>query len=784
MIDCSVQIIGKQMIILELGSDCIRDLKYTQMKNILLEIKNLLGTYVNRKFLFTLFVMSCVVANVAQAQNIPMNLDITITPDKTHVKVGDVVTYTVWIRASKTAGTDAAVNSSVAFSAIPFYANVFNKQAYADFTVNVEGLNIGPILSSTLPEGTIQSSGANTLQITRLPVCSAYMLRRDDIFTMTTDGPNVYMPTYGFQFSGVASIAQTSVIGHSFSIPSSLTWSDLQYNNNTTTGFAVANTSSYYAQTLIIPTIAPTSDVTLCNSGLLAKTFTAVDLTKPNPISTTYTWATSNPQGQSIIGALNSQAVGSTAAINYPLTLSSSTSALSGELIYTVTPTITTSLINTAGLVTSSTTTIGDPMSFKVTLHPVAMLASIRSTQLEGGQLQLGTVSTIASTSRFISTFNWYGPNNQTTLIASNTTGVLNLSDWQKATVDNTYYVKITNTYYDEDGVLQASSCESNILSIVVKPLHLTLTPVPTELKEGSSGKFVLSLLDSDGNPQGFNKDEVLTITLRSDNEARPGHYRFQSMQVSLGKMSTIVDIPIDALADNILYNTEVLKIQVACDDLGSANGDMTLLDSTADNPNNTLITLESGMIEDSGQITLHATLPQGITAGHDIVIQLSSDPVKSDLTMLSKMPQFSSAVTIKAYDNVGSFYVQSGSNGSTLPATLVLNGTAIGYQVKDGTVIILNRAISIPNLFSPNNDIQNNTWVIKSIEKYPQFTLEVFDEWGQEIHKTSSASYKEWDGRDDKNGREMPVATYYYQINLVVGGKAKNYAGYVALVR
>jgi len=65
-----------------------------------------------------------------------------------------------------------------------------------------------------------------------------------------------------------------------------------------------------------------------------------------------------------------------------------------------------------------------------------------------------------------------------------------------------------------------------------------------------------------------------------------------------------------------------------------------------------------------------------------------------------------------------------------------------------------------IPNAFSPNSDGVNDRWVLRNIKLFPQNTMQIFNQWGQQLY--SAAPYLEaWDGRH--NGNLLPPATYYY---------------------
>ena len=76
-------------------------------------------------------------------------------------------------------------------------------------------------------------------------------------------------------------------------------------------------------------------------------------------------------------------------------------------------------------------------------------------------------------------------------------------------------------------------------------------------------------------------------------------------------------------------------------------------------------------------------------------------------------------------------------------------------------------KSIIIPNVFSPNGDNINDTWVIRGLVEYESCRVEIYNRYGQLLFQ--SFGYKQpWDGT--YKGQAMPVATYYYIINLKPG--------------
>ncbi len=99
----------------------------------------------------------------------------------------------------------------------------------------------------------------------------------------------------------------------------------------------------------------------------------------------------------------------------------------------------------------------------------------------------------------------------------------------------------------------------------------------------------------------------------------------------------------------------------------------------------------------------------------------------------------------------------------STITYTVTIK-TAGGCVFTDEVTITVLPFVDIPNTFTPNRDGINDTWEIKHLEKYPNSKVQVFNQWGNMVF--SSTGYKApWDGRH--NGKELPIATYYYIIQL-----------------
>ncbi|MFT6966420.1 MAG: gliding motility-associated-like protein, partial [Marivirga sp.] len=95
---------------------------------------------------------------------------------------------------------------------------------------------------------------------------------------------------------------------------------------------------------------------------------------------------------------------------------------------------------------------------------------------------------------------------------------------------------------------------------------------------------------------------------------------------------------------------------------------------------------------------------------------------------------------------------------------------TLEGCPDNDSVTVIVRPAIAPPNVFSPNSDGVNDTWLIDQIGPYPDATVAVYDRWGKKLF--SSIGYNEpWGGIF--NGEIVAPGVYYYVIDLKDGYNA-----------
>jgi gliding motility-associated-like protein len=85
---------------------------------------------------------------------------------------------------------------------------------------------------------------------------------------------------------------------------------------------------------------------------------------------------------------------------------------------------------------------------------------------------------------------------------------------------------------------------------------------------------------------------------------------------------------------------------------------------------------------------------------------------------------------------------------------------------VSSSTVdILIFPEIKIPNGFSPNADGRNDSWIIDNIQQFPESRVEVYNRWGELLFASPPGYPTPFDGK--YKGKDLPVGTYYYIINL-----------------
>jgi gliding motility-associated-like protein len=96
------------------------------------------------------------------------------------------------------------------------------------------------------------------------------------------------------------------------------------------------------------------------------------------------------------------------------------------------------------------------------------------------------------------------------------------------------------------------------------------------------------------------------------------------------------------------------------------------------------------------------------------------------------------------------------------------------GQTATTSVLFIVDCEINVPNVFTPNNDGNNDSWYIEGIQ-YTTNTMKVFNRWGQVVYETNNY-------RNNWKAIDIPDGTYFYEI--IVDRHEKPYTGHVTILR
>jgi gliding motility-associated-like protein len=89
---------------------------------------------------------------------------------------------------------------------------------------------------------------------------------------------------------------------------------------------------------------------------------------------------------------------------------------------------------------------------------------------------------------------------------------------------------------------------------------------------------------------------------------------------------------------------------------------------------------------------------------------------------------------------------------------------------------------VTIPNVFTPNQDNINDVFAVKSTG-ITDLTCSIFDRWGLKLYSWTGINGF-WDGTDNKNGKGVTDGTYYYIIEATdLKKESHKYQGYIQLI-
>lgn len=99
----------------------------------------------------------------------------------------------------------------------------------------------------------------------------------------------------------------------------------------------------------------------------------------------------------------------------------------------------------------------------------------------------------------------------------------------------------------------------------------------------------------------------------------------------------------------------------------------------------------------------------------------------------------------------------------------MLIANTPFNCTARDSLSVKVLRNIQPPNVFTPNGDGVHDVWEIANLAYYSKAVVQVFNRYGQKVYMATGYN-KPWDGT--LSGKALPSGTYYYIINLGLGGQ------------
>lgn len=161
-----------------------------------------------------------------------------------------------------------------------------------------------------------------------------------------------------------------------------------------------------------------------------------------------------------------------------------------------------------------------------------------------------------------------------------------------------------------------------------------------------------------------------------------------------------------------------------------------------------------------------------------NVIPQVTNDTINNKLSDKSGWTKISGdyiANGTEQYITIGNFLDDSSSD------TIHVAGGSYQfsyYYIDDVSIICLDcdDTVSIPNIFTPNNDGENDFFEIKNLPD--NASVQIFNRWGIKVFETNKSDIF-WDGRTT-SGNESVDGTYFY----IIMTEEKTYKGFIELIR
>lgn len=267
----------------------------------------------------------------------------------------------------------------------------------------------------------------------------------------------------------------------------------------------------------------------------------------------------------------------------------------------------------------------------------------------------------------------------------------------------------------------------------------------------------------------------------------------------------------INDIVVNLNANTGFnLNFSVFTDDDTICNGDSIIFSSNANAPDYIYWDLGNGIIDstslnlvsyytDSGNYTIthiiekngcRDTIVKNIRVSQDPIARFSYDTICLRDYINYKNNSIGANLTYTWFYGDGNSNNQAASSfqylytqENTYNVTLAVNGNNGCYDTITKPVEVVDCEVIMPNVFSPNNDNNNETFHPVSLKGVELYNYKIFNRWGTLLYETDDMN-KPWNGKTN-DGNDCSDGVYYWFVSYqFINGLEGKQNGFLTLVR
>jgi len=332
--------------------------------------------------------------------------------------------------------------------------------------------------------------------------------------------------------------------------------------------------------------------------------------------------------------------------------------------------------------------------------------------------------------------------------------------------------IKTTGTITSNAGTypIALSGASSPKYVIIYRDATLTVTKVPLIIKANNDAKF------KDGKPYVPGNGVVYTGFVNGEStsvlKGNLGYTGPATGAVNAGQYSII---PTGFTADNyqITYLPGILTITDKTVDMSVLKVSETRSVRVGETFNYTL-TVENKSTIAATQVQLKDALPPELdfvtiasTTSGSAVYDNNSRTIT--WTLGNVAPKGKAILTLQVKANTHGTVVNSATVTSAEDDSNTANNKSTDAKEIDG--------IYIPNVFTPNNDGKNDTFVIPNLNFFPDNEITIFNRWGNVVYQKKGY-------QSDWTAPGLNEGTYFYILKVNSNNKSDIYKGYVTVLR